>query len=62
MWDKSKGKKTIAGSVAAGAVIILWSLGLLTQEQAGIVLGLLTMWTGVSLRLAISDATKTDSK
>ena len=51
-----KGKKTIIGSVAGGLLAVAWSLGLIDDATAKVVLGLVATWTGVSLRLAIADA------
>ncbi|MFQ5591312.1 MAG: hypothetical protein ACE5HE_09135 [Phycisphaerae bacterium] len=50
-----KGKKTMIGSVAAGLLVIAFSLGLIDEKLAGLLAGLVTAWTGVALRLAIRD-------
>jgi hypothetical protein len=47
------GKKTIIGSVATGAIIIVSSLNLLDEQVVKVLLGLVVAWTGVSLRLAV---------
>ena len=51
--DWLKGKKTVIGGVAGGLTIIAWSLNLIDQETAGMLLGAIATWTTVSLRLAI---------
>lgn len=51
-----KGKKTILGSIAGGLVIVAWSLGLIDQQTAGTLLGIVAAWTGVALRLAIKES------
>ena len=51
------GKKTYLGMVAAGILGILWSCGKLTDEQAGIAASIITAWTGISLRSAITRET-----
>ena len=48
-----KGKKTMLGSVGIGLVVIASSLSLINEQTAGIALGLLATWTGVSMRLAV---------
>lgn len=48
-----KGKKTIIGSIAGAVVTVAWSLGLIDDATAKMLLGIVVAWTGVSLRLAI---------
>ncbi len=50
------GKKTILGSLAGGVLVIAWSLSLIDDDMAKTLLGLVAMWTGVSLRMAIKGA------
>lgn len=52
--DWLDGKKTILGSVAAGLVIILRALDVLDDDTAGVLLGVILTFTGVSLRLAMN--------
>lgn len=56
MWDKLKGKKTIIGSVLGGVVVVAYSLGWITEQQAGVALGIVMSWTGVAIRMAIGGA------
>ena len=50
-----KGKKTVLGSVAAGAPVIAHSLNLLDSQTAEIIAGVIVAWTGVSLRPALKN-------
>ena len=54
--DFLKGKKTIIGSIAGAVLMVAWSLGLIDDATAKMLLGIVAAWTGVSLRLAIREA------
>ncbi len=43
----------MVGSIAAGATLIAWSLSLIDETTAKMLLGVVATWTGVALRLAI---------
>ena len=55
-----KGRKTIVGSVAGALVMLAWSFSLIDEDAARGLLGLVLAWTGVSLRLAVRDAAKSN--
>ena len=50
-----KGKKTMIGGVAGGAVLIVWSLNLIDDDTAKMLLGFIAAWTTVAVRLAIKE-------
>ena len=58
MWAKLQGKKTIIGSVLGGVVVVAYSLGWITDQQAGVALGIILSWTGVAIRMAINGAVR----
>lgn len=50
------GRKTYLGMIAAGALGILWSCGLVDDQSAEIIAAIITTWTGISIRAAIAKA------
>jgi hypothetical protein len=55
LWPRLKGHRTQIGSVLGGGVVVAWSLGYLTKEEAGCLLGAIGALTGFALRASISD-------
>ena len=48
------GKKTYLGSIAAGLLGIVWSLGHIDDRTAQFIASIITAWTGVAIRSAIA--------
>ena len=48
-----KGKKTMLGAVAGGALVIAHATGWIDAQTFQVIGGFIVTWTGVSLRLAV---------
>ena len=55
------GKKTYLGTIAAGILGLLWSMGYVSDEVAGVLGSIIGTWTGVAIRSAIAK-TQTGTK
>ena len=49
-----KGKKTVLGSVAGGALVIAHALGWVDTQMAEMIGAAILAWTGISLRMAVA--------